>query len=130
MVMMESIRYFCIVDERMMPLSLSRTRSFSTRICRRISYSSGLAWSLISSSERMALKMSSSSARLADRREPSSVRSGVSFRSVTSAARTTRAAFSASATARRALGERVAPTRARLSASRTSVNHAMGLEPL
>ena len=48
---------------------------------------------LISSSERMALKMSSSKERLADRREPSSVRSGVSSRSVTSAARTTRAAL-------------------------------------
>ena len=74
MVTMASIRYFCIVAERMMPFSLSRTRSFSVRILRRMSYSSGLAWSLISSSEMMASKISSSSERFVASREPISVR--------------------------------------------------------
>ena len=130
MVTMASIRYFCIVEERMMALSLSRTRSFSTRIWRRMLASSGLAWSLISSSEMMASKISSSRERLVARREPSSVRFGVSSRSVTSALRTIRAAFSASATCNRALGDSVPPAFAIFKNGRTSVKWAMGLPPL
>ena len=78
----------------------------------------------------MASKISSSSARLVARRLPSSVSSGVSSRSVTRALRTVREAFSASATCKSALGERVPPAFASFKNGRTSVNQAIGFEPL
>ncbi len=112
-----------------MPLSFSRTRSFKTRIWRRMLASSGLAWSLISSSEMMASKISSSRLRLVISREPISVRFGVSSRSVTSALRTIRAAFRASATCKSALGDSVPPAFASFRYGRTSVKWAMGLPP-
>ena len=65
MVMIASIRYLTVDGLRTMEFSLSRMRSFSTRMWRRMSFSSELAWSLISSSERIASKMSSSRRRLA-----------------------------------------------------------------
>ena len=95
-----------------------------------MSYSSGLAWSLISSSEMMAFVMSSSNMRFDAMREPISVRIGVSSRSVTSALRTVRQARSAPATLRSAFIDSVAPTVDSFRYSRTSVNHAMGLAPL
>ena len=113
----------------MMPFSFSRTRSFSTRIWRRMLARSGLAWSLISSSESMASKISSSRERFVDSRKPISVRFGVSSRSVTSALRTMRAAFKASATCKSALGDSVPPAFASLRNGRTSVKWAMGLPP-
>ena len=64
------------------------------------------------------------------RRLPISVRSGVSSRSVTSAPRTVRDAFSASATCKSAFGLNVPPAFASFRNGRTSVNHAIGFEPL
>ena len=78
----------------------------------------------------MASKISSSSERLVERREPISVRFGVSSRSVTRAFLTIRAAFSASATCKSALGDRVPPAFASFKKGRTSSKWAMGLPPL
>ncbi len=78
----------------------------------------------------MASNISSSRLRLVASREPISVKCGVSSRSVTSAERTVREAFSASATCKSALGLSVPPAFASFRKGRTSVNQAIGLEPL
>ena len=110
--------------------SFSRTRSLHSRMWRRMSYSSGLAWSLISSSERIASNTASSSGRLGSRFEAIARMCGVSSRSVTSALLTPRAARSASAMLSSALAESVEPMDARLSGSRTSAKDSMGLPPV
>ena len=110
----------------MMLLSFSRTRSLHWRICLRMAYSSGLAWSEISSSLRMADAISSSRRRNVESSDASAVMRGVFSRSVTSVSRAARAARMQEATSSRARGDSVAPMAASFSEGRTSSKATSG----
>jgi len=94
-----------------------------------MSYSSGLARSATSSSDRMELKMVSSSSRWVLRCEANCVSSGVFSRSVTMAARTSREALSTSATSNSARIDSVPPAAAILREPLTSVKYCIGEPP-